>query len=87
MDLRQKIVDTVLSGKPKAQVALIEAAGCELVYLPPCSPDLNPIEDAFAKLEGLLRKAAVRSSEVLVDAMGVALESISVGDALGFFSH
>lgn len=66
---------------------LIEAAGCELLYLPPYSPDFSPIEEAFAKLKGRLRKAAARSSEALVDAMGVALDSISAGDALGFFSH
>ncbi len=58
-----------------------------VLYLPPYSPDFNPIEEAFAKLKGRLRKAAARSSEALVDAMGVALDSISAGDALGFFSH
>ena len=40
---------------------LIESAGCELLYLPPYSPDLNPIEEAFSKIKGLLRKAGARS--------------------------
>lgn len=42
---------------------LIETRGCELVYLPPYSPDLNPIEEAFAKLKALLRKAGSRTRE------------------------
>jgi transposase len=42
-----------------------------LIYLPPYSPDFNPIEEAFAKIKGLLRKAAARSKEKLVEAMGV----------------
>ena len=81
------VMDNLSSHKGPRVKELIEAAGCELLYLPPYSPDFNPIEEAFAKLKGRLRKAAARSSEALVDAMGVALDSISAGDALGFFSH
>ena len=58
-----------------------------LLYLPPYSPDLNPIEEAFAKLKGLLRKSGARSREALVEAMGAALDAITVGDARGFFGH
>jgi transposase len=66
---------------------IIEGRGCELLYLPPYSPDFNPIEEAFSKLKGVLRKSTVRSREALVEAMGWALEAITVGDVRGFFDH
>ena len=66
---------------------IVEERGCELLYLPPYSPDLNPIEEAFAKLKGLLRKSGARSREALVEAMGRALDAITVADARGFFGH
>ena len=49
---------------------LIEHKGCELLYLPPYSPDSNPIEEAFSKVKGILRKAEARTREALVEAMG-----------------
>jgi transposase len=64
---------------------LIEERGCEFIYLPPYSPDLNPIEEAFAKLKALLRRAAARSHEALVESMGAALDAINAQDARGFF--
>ncbi len=51
------------------------------------SPDLNPIEEAFSKIKGLLRQAGARTREALVEAMGVALRAVSVRDANGFFEH
>jgi len=51
----------------------VEGAGCELLYLPPYSPDLNPIEEAFSKIEGILRKAEARARKGLVEALGPAL--------------
>jgi transposase len=48
---------------------LIEGRGCELLYLPPYSPDFNPIEETFAKMKGLLRRAEVRAREALVEAI------------------
>ncbi len=63
------------------------AEGCELVYLPAYSPDYNPIEEAFAKIENLLRNAAARTKEALVEAIGVALSAVSAQDAGGFFEH
>jgi transposase len=56
-------------------------------YLPPYSPDLNPIEEAFAKLKALLRRAGARTREALVEAIGRALEAVTVSDARGFFEH
>jgi transposase len=66
---------------------LIEERGCELLYLASYSPDLNPIEEAFSKLKGILRKAETRSREALIEAMGRALEAITPQDAEGFFRH
>ena len=47
------------------------------MYLPPYSPDLNPIEQAFAKVKGLLRKARARTREALIEAMGAAFSAVS----------
>jgi transposase len=66
---------------------LIEGQGCELLYLPSYSPDFNPIEEAFSKIKGLLRKGEVRTKEALVEAIGKALCALTSGDARGFFEH
>jgi transposase len=57
------------------------------MYLPPYSPDLNPIEEAFSKLKGLIRKAEARSREALLEAIGMAISALIVQDARGFFEH
>jgi transposase len=57
------------------------------MYLPPYSPDLNPIEEAFSKIKGLLRKAEARSREALVEAMGRAISAVTPQDVRGFFEH
>ena len=59
------------------QRELLESAGCELVYLPPYSPDFSPIEEAFSKIKGFLRRAEARSREALVEAMGKALDAVT----------
>ncbi len=66
---------------------IIEGRGCELLYLPPYSPDFNPIEQAFSKVKELIRKAEARTREALIGAMGKALEAVSAQDARGFFGH
>ena len=67
--------------------ALVEAAGCALWYLPAYSPDLSPIEEAFAKLKQCLRQAAARTHAALLDAIAAALAQITTADACGFFQH
>jgi transposase len=57
------------------------------VYLPPYSPDLNPIEEAFSKVKGLLRRVGARTREALIEAMGRALEVVTAEDTRGFFEH
>ena len=81
------VMDNLGAHKPRRIRELIEAAGCKLLYLPAYSPDYNPIEEAFSKVKSLLRKAAVRSKEALIDALGAALSAVSPEDARGFFEH
>jgi transposase len=81
------VMDNLSSHKGHRVRELIEARGCELMYLPPYSPDLNPIEKAFSKLKALLRKAGTRTREALLEAMGWALDAVSASDARGFFEH
>ncbi len=59
----------------------------ELLYLPAYSPDYNPIEEAFSKIKGLLRKVGARTRETLLEAVGRALSAVSSRDAQGFFEH
>lgn len=81
------VMDNLGAHRPKRIRELIEQQGCELLYLPSYSPDYNPIEEAFAKIKNLLRKAAARSKETLLDAIGVALSTVTAEDARGFFEH
>ena len=81
------VMDNLSSHKGSRVRELIEGRGCELLYLPPYSPDLNPIEEAFAKLKALLRKAGARTREALIETIGRALGAVSAKDAHGFFKH
>ena len=81
------VMDNLSAHKGSRVRRLIEEHGCELMYLPPYSPDLNPIEEAFAKLKALLRKAGARTCEALIEAMGWAIEAVTAKDARGFFEH
>ena len=78
-------MDNLSAHKGERVKELIEDKGCEILYLPSCSPDLNPIEEAFSKVKGILRKIGARGREALVEALGVALNAVSAQDALGFF--
>jgi transposase len=80
------VMDNLGAHRPKRIRELIEQQGCELLYLPAYSPDLNPIEEAFAKIKTLLRKATARSKEALVEAIA-ALSAVSAANARGFFKH
>ena len=76
-----------LPAHKRAEVKIaIETAGAQLLYLPPYSPDLNPIEMAFAKLKAALRKAAARSIEALVNAIAIALTTFTEQECLNFFA-
>src|SRR5215204_4921582 len=81
------VMDNLTAHKGERVRELIESQGCELIYLPPYSPDFNPIEEAFSKIKGLMRKAEARSREALLEAMGKAISALSAEDARGFFEH
>ena len=82
------VMDNVCAHKGERVRELVESAGCELLYLPPySSPDLSPIEEAFSKVKGILRKVEARSREALVEAMGKALDAVTTQDARHFFEH
>ncbi len=81
------VLDNLSAHKGTRVRELISGAGCELWYLPSYSPDLSPIEEAFSKLKTLLRRAAARTKEALLDAIGSALSEITSSDARGYFTH
>jgi transposase len=66
---------------------LVEERGCDLVFLPSYSPDLNPIEEAFSKIKNLVRKAGERTREALNEAIAAALRAITPRDVVGWFAH
>lgn len=65
----------------------IEAAGCSLLYLPPYSPELNPIEHTWSKLKALLRRAEARTLRRLAAAISISSSEISRSDLSGWFGH
>jgi transposase len=81
------VMDNLTAHKGERVKAMIEQRGCQLVYLPAYSPDFNPIEEAFSKIKGLVRKAEARTREALVEAIGSALSAVTSEDARGFFEH
>ena len=80
------IMDNLGSHKGAAVRKAIEAAGAELRFLPPYSPDFNPIENAFSKLKALLRKVAARTRDALWSAVGAALEAFTPDECRNYFS-
>jgi len=79
------IMDNLGSHKGKAVRQAIRAAGAKLIFLPKYSPDLNPIEQVFAKLKHLLRKAAARTIETLTAAVGELLGAFTVEECANYF--
>ena len=79
------VMDNLSSHKRPQVAALIEAAGASLLYLPPYSPDFNPIEKLFAKFKALLRKAAERTVEGLWSAIGKTLERFTPRECANYF--
>jgi putative transposase len=66
---------------------LIESAGAEVWYLPPYSPDFNPIENMWSKVKQFLRSIAARTFDGLVDAIRSAFNRVAASDLLGWFNH
>ncbi|MGF2225887.1 transposase [Brucella sp. NF 2653] len=80
------ILDNLSSHKRPAAREIIEAAGARLMFLPPYSPDFNPIEKAFSKLKALLRKAAERTVSNLWDRIGKIVDLIDPQEAQNYFA-
>ena len=80
------IMDNLSSHKGPRVREMIEKAGASLLYLPPYSPDFNPIENAFAKLKALLRKAAERTVEGLWTAIGRLLDAFTPSECANYFA-
>jgi transposase len=81
------VMDNLSSHKTAGIREAIEAAGCRVLYLPPYSPDLNPVENAFSKIKSRLKTLAARTVEALGHAIQDAVARITASDALGFFRH
>jgi transposase len=81
------VMDNLGAHKGERVRELIQGRGCELLFLPPYSPDLNPIEEAFSKVKARLRRAGARTRKVLIEAMGRALDAVTTKDTRGFFEH
>jgi len=81
------ILDNLSSHKSERARRLIESRGARLEFLPPCSPDLNPIEMVFAKVRQLLRSMACRTRDALWTAMQSVLDAVTPSDATNCFRH
>ena len=81
------VLDNLQPHKAAGVAEMIEAAGATLRYLPPYSPDFNPIENMWSKVKQFLRAAAARTREALADAITAALNTVTANDCLGFFRH
>lgn len=81
------VMDNLSAHKGERIQHLLEARGCSVQYLPPYSPDLSPIEEAFSKLKTLLRRAEARTRDALYEAIAAILDQITARDAQGYFAH
>jgi len=80
------VLDNLSIHKVKGITDAVENVGAELWYLPPYSPDLNPIEKMFSKLKTNLRRAKARTEETLYEAIGDGLKTVTASDTKGWFT-
>ncbi len=80
------VLDNLSAHKDKEALALIAAAGAEVWFLPPYSPDFNPIEKMWSKIKAFLRSVKARTFDALLDAIADALQTITPTDVEGWFS-
>jgi transposase len=81
------VLDNLSAHKAASIRAALAARQCELLFLPPYSPDCTPIEQAFSKLKAILRGLGARTHEALQEAVRLALEAITPADAAAWFAH
>ena len=80
------VLDNLSAHRDREAIELIESAGADVWFLPPYSPDLNPIEKMWSKVKEFLRAAKARTQEALLDAIAAALNLITAQDAQGWFA-
>ena len=78
------VMDNLAAHKVAGVREALQAAGASVLYLPPYSPDLNPIEQLFAKLKALLRKAAARTQDALWETIGISLEAFTPAECQNY---
>ena len=81
------VMDNLSSHKGARTPELIQSVQAELVYLPPYSPDLNPIEPAFSKIKQALRSLSMRTVDIMWSTMQSVLDQVTDNDAKGYFRH
>ena len=81
------VMDNLNSHRNPDALAAIGAAGADVLFLPPYSPDFNPIENMWSKAKALIRAAEARTFETIVDAVGNALRAVTVQDCKGYFQN
>ncbi len=81
------VLDNLSAHKAESIRQALAARGCELLFLPPYSPDFTPIEQAFSKLKAILRGLGARTREALQEAVRLAIEAITRDDATAWFAH
>ncbi len=81
------VMDNLSSHKASYVAEAIEEVGAEVWYLPPYSPDFNPIELMWSKVKNLLRSFAARTKRTLITAIAKALNAVTSQDAQGWFAH
>jgi transposase len=79
------VMDNLSAHKNQETIDLIESVGAELWFLPPYSPDLNPIEKMWSKIKAILRKLKARTEKTLINAIAKALEAVTASDVKGWF--
>lgn len=81
------VMDNLSAHKVAGVRQLVQATGARLMYLPPYSPDLNPIEQAWSKIKQILRSLKARTLEALEAAVAAAINAVTADNALAWFSH
>ena len=81
------VMDNLSAHKSPAITRLIENAGATLWYLPPYSPDYNPIEQMWSKVKAILKRLCARTHDALMAAIASALDAVTAQDSIGFFRH
>jgi transposase len=81
------VLDNLSVHKAASIRQALETRHCQLLFLPPYSPDFTPIEQAFSKIKALLRGLGARTKEALWEAVGVAIAAITPADAIAWFAH